>query len=168
MGISYAVICLCHSQEAEKSTEFFHFDFVGELSIWNYKGRFVKVILFRSAYLSLQVLMKYLVNSLALWQPFAIVFTPTGFMWWKYPKTLSLHLSQLYYSVIWGYLSLRTWKTLYCSIIRLLVKPQLSCMEAWPYASAPRTKSNYQLLYWQQGENFFKELCQGSMGHTRD
>lgn len=164
MGISYAVICLCHCQEAEKSTEFFFFT----LFFWRIMYMFLKAILFWSAYLSLQVLMKYLVNLLALWQPLAIVFTPTGFMWWKYPKTLSLHLSQLYYSVIWGYLYLRTWKILYCSIIRLLVKPQLSYVEAWSYAYAPRTKSNYQLLYGQQGKASARNCVKGHMGHSRD
>lgn len=83
MGISYAVICLCHCQEAEKSTEFFLF-FLTLILLVNYLYDIIKAglkaILFWSAYLSLQVLMKYVVNSLALWQPLMIVFTLTGFM----------------------------------------------------------------------------------------
>lgn len=141
---------------------FFHFVFLANY-VYVFESNFVLVSIPQSAGVN-----EIPSEFVGPWQPLAIVFTPTGFMWWKYPKTLSLHLSQLYYSVIWGYLYLRTWKTLYCSIIRLLVKPQLSYVEAWSYAYAPRTKSNYQLLYGQQGKASARNCVKGHMGHSRD
>lgn len=49
MGISYAVICLCHCQEAEKSTEFFFTLFFLANYVYVFESNFVLVSIPQSA-----------------------------------------------------------------------------------------------------------------------